>query len=69
MARLRAGDGPSAVVLLGDACDGDHARSCFKLGALIRDGRVPARPPREGEALIERACRGGQSAACDALGH
>lgn len=69
MARLRGDDGPTAVAMLGEACDGGHYRACFKLGELIRDGRGGKRATGEGAELIARACRGGHRAACDALGH
>ena len=50
-------------------CDADDVRACFKLGQLLRDGRVSGAAPGEGDEQIERACREGHSAACDALGH
>ncbi len=59
---------PSAIDPRASACDAGDLARCAELGQKLHDTGLPEQVAR-GVALLDRACKGGVTSACDTLGH
>jgi TPR repeat protein len=61
-------DTPNARVLFFNGCNKDDLRACHALGVLlVFDEHVLQRDRDAGRAMLEKACKAGNSDSCDAL--
>lgn len=67
-ARIHEDDPEGARALLRNACDQGTVRSCIALSELL-EAEGSAESLAEAASVIEQACAGGSTDACDRLGH
>jgi uncharacterized protein len=65
----RAGDMPATRTHFLKACDGGHARACFNVGVMLRDGVGGPANPSDARWRFSRACAYGSAPGCYSFGN